>query len=548
MSAPIKKNLGFNAFHSNINLTEPGLTICLDDLEYKHGCKLLRANGLPYTFVSGDHQQYIDSKAAIEEALSRGFYVMFGLTLNIVHTTNASQTNVTTDLLGALETLATWAESLDFDSYPEGAMLEIYVGNEEEDNLASNYGGAANITAAKTLFRTDIRTVVATAVKAIYTKGPISYVTYDSEWPAWVTEIATNGWGDLDRFGGNIYRNSAYVMESARSQAVLDLVGPLNSYGYDRFGKRRVYLAEVQSYGSGLGDTRWIKGNESLLEYDIIRRFKLINDRFPDIDYIFFAYDPSGSTNFDYQITVAGAKEKEFRRFRQFFTNKSAMHPHTDKKLFLMEQLIANPFTNENTLDTFSWNVENSATRVVQTSGGVNGGRFMRIKSTTNGNSDVIASSGSSGGMTIPKHMVGIPILLAFWAKYDPTDIPTGTGEASISVTQSAGSVSILEGTDAFLPTADWQRFYYVFRVTRPNNLTLRLWGKKKFLTTQGTVDYDNLLMTPMFNDLMKEQILELHLTESLNNSNAPFAHYQQEPTGSTYVESFRWMPPAIRL
>lgn len=546
MVQPINPQLGFNIFHAVENLSDPALTIVLDDVEYNMGSKKVRFNGLPYTFIPSNNSQWVLTQAAIIRALERGFQVHFTLTMNTVHAA-ATQNNYIVDMLAASEDVASWAEGLDWGSFPEGAFLILGVGNEEEDNIASNYGGAGNLTAAKTLFRTDARTVMATAMKAIYTHGSLEYTTFDSECDEWVTEIQTNGWGDLDAMTMNVYRNSAYIMESARSQAVFNFVVEMNSHGYDRFGKRRTRLTEVQSFGDGLNDICWIKGNESLAEYDIIRRYKLLANRYPNVEYFYFAYDVS-STNWDFKIRSAGAKQGEFRRYRQFFANKCSIAPMTDKKLFLMEQLIANPFANESTLDVFSWQTENGASRVVQTSGGaVNNGRFMRITSTTNGNSDVFTSASFSGGMAIPKHMVGIPILLAFWAKYDPADIPTLTGEASVTLATSVGTHQIPVGSNNFTPTADWQRFYYIFKVTQACNVTLRLWGKKQFTAAKGTVDYDNMLMTPMFNDLMLNQILNLHLTEALNTG-SPLAHYEQEPTGSTYVEAMRWMPDPVRI
>lgn len=546
MVAPIIPTLGFNVGHAVANLSDPGLTIMLDDLEYNMGCKRWRFNGLPYNLVGGS--QYDLTIDAIATAMMRGGHCSTGLTLNGVHTNNATQSNVQVNLHDALETMVTDLEAaIDWDNLPEGAHLEIFVGNEEEDNIASNYGGAVSASEARSFLRTDLK-AIATDLKVISPDHiSFGYCTYDSVCQEWVTEVATNGWGDLDSLHMNVYRNSAYIMQSERSQAVLNFVMPLNNYGLDRFGYRRVSITELQSFHDGLNDTRWIKGNEGMCEYDIIRRCKLMDNYFPNIPHYYFAYDVS-SSNWDFKIRAGGANNLGgSRRWRQFFTNKCTLVPQTNKKLFGMEQLIANPFTNEVTLDVFGWTGENSATRVVQTSGGVNGGRHMLITSTTNGNSDVFTNSSSSGGMQIPQNMVGLPILMAWWAKYDATNIPTGTGEASVSLATSAGTHQITQGSGNFLPTADWKRFWFVFKVTQANNITLRLWGKKQFLTTQGGVYYDNLLMTPLYNDLMLNQILDLHLTESLNTS-SPYAHYEQEPSGSTYVEAMRWMPPPVRL
>lgn len=177
---------GINYGHVDSGYTDSQIILDLN-LLYDKGFRRIRVAHPTYSVLG----LYTVQKNIINIALSKGFYVSWGLTC-----VNPFSDVQWAEYKTEVKTVASWAQSL------RNSNFEYSIGNEEElHNDGSNAPTDSTV-------RSDIKTL-ATEVQAIYTIGPITYQTDEGNIGAW----NSLGKGDLDYLGFNVYNtlpNFAY--------------------------------------------------------------------------------------------------------------------------------------------------------------------------------------------------------------------------------------------------------------------------------------------------------------------------------------------------
>ena len=183
------------------------------------------ANGFTEIRDLGDYQNTVwfeGSKAAVLAANAKGLKFIWGVTSS---GTTITSTNWA-DFRAAILAAAQWAQ--------DNGVYEFQIGNEEEWHIDED-----TMTVARII--TNLKSV-ATDVKAIFTRGKVSYScmhTYIDDW------IAT-GKGDIDILASNIYMGGTAFNKDCKDWET-EITNLVNAFGVDG-----TYITEFNLNTEGL--------------------------------------------------------------------------------------------------------------------------------------------------------------------------------------------------------------------------------------------------------------------------------------------------------